>query len=65
MSGVSNGTLPLETLRKWLGERAILLPLPFGEKKPVWPDWQSTTFERTQESDYQEKLRPPLIAEAT
>jgi hypothetical protein len=33
-----------------------LLPLPFGKKGPDWSDWQSTTFERTQEPDYQAGL---------
>lgn len=46
----------IKVLYEWLGPRAVLLPIPFGKKEPVFPDWQLTTFERTQEPDYQEML---------
>jgi P4 family phage/plasmid primase-like protien len=46
----------LAQLYEWLGPRAILLPIPFGKKGPVFDGWQTTTFERTQEPDYQESL---------
>jgi hypothetical protein len=64
----TNGTL--EALYALVGPRAVLLPcglrtkVPidhriFGEKRKDGsrdPGWQNTTFERTQEPDYQEQL---------
>src|SRR5258708_17024643 len=47
----------LSRLYEWLGRGAVLLPLPLGQKRPDWPDWQSTAFERTQEPDYQDRLK--------
>ena len=44
----------LSQLYAWLGPRAILLPIPFGKKKPVLDEWQTITFERTQETDYKD-----------
>jgi Bifunctional DNA primase/polymerase, N-terminal len=46
----------LSTLYSLVGDRAVLLPLPFGEKRPANTGWQNTTFERTREADYQEQL---------
>jgi hypothetical protein len=46
----------LSALYSCLGNRAILLPIPFGEKGPKGKGWPATTFERTQEPDYQEEL---------
>jgi Bifunctional DNA primase/polymerase, N-terminal len=45
-----------DQLYSWLGPQAILLPIPFGKKGPVLDEWQTITFERTQEPDYQEEL---------
>jgi hypothetical protein len=47
------------TLYTWLGDRAVLLPLPLGKKGPEgtdWLDWQTTTFEGTQQPEYQKAL---------
>jgi hypothetical protein len=50
-------------LYAWLGPRAVILPLPFGEKGPIGLNgWQRTTFERTQEPDYQATLRAAIEA---
>lgn len=46
----------LKQLYGWLGPRAILLPIPLGKKGPIFDKWQETTFERTQEPDYQADL---------
>ena len=53
----ANGHLPISKLYEWLGPRTVLLVLPLGEKGPVHTNWQSTTFERTQEPDYQAELQ--------
>jgi bifunctional DNA primase/polymerase-like protein len=50
----------LAQLYTLLGERAVLLPLPFGEKKPLRPGWQSTTFEDTKAPDYQKELEAAI-----
>jgi Bifunctional DNA primase/polymerase, N-terminal len=47
----------LGQLYEILGARAVLLPIPFRKKGPVFEGWQSTTFERTQEPDYQAELK--------
>jgi Bifunctional DNA primase/polymerase, N-terminal len=47
----------LDTLYNLLGERTVLLPLVPGEKAPKNAAWQKTTFEDTQEPDYQKELR--------
>jgi putative DNA primase/helicase len=36
--------------------RAVLLPIPRGKKKPIFARWQHTTYEDTQRPDYQHKL---------
>jgi replicative DNA helicase len=49
----------LSTLYAWLGNKAILLPIPLGEKDPGgtgWKAWQKTTFEQTQATEYQARL---------
>lgn len=51
---LTNGVL--DTLYTLLGERTVLLPLPFKQKKPPKDGWQLTTFEATQEPDYQKEL---------
>ena len=50
----------LAKLHSMLGERAVFMPLPLGEKKLVRPNWQSITFEKTQEPGYQEELRAAI-----
>jgi hypothetical protein len=54
----TNGTL--ESLYSLVGTHAVLLPLPFGQKKPVNGEWQTTTFERTQDPDYQKELNAAI-----
>jgi uncharacterized protein (DUF927 family) len=46
----------LHHLYELVGERAVLLPLPKGKKRPTAASWQKTTFEQTQETTYQRNL---------
>jgi hypothetical protein len=50
----------LATLYNWLGESAVLLPIPLGTKKPDWTGWQTTTFEQTQTPEYHARLMAAL-----
>jgi len=50
----------LATLYNWLGESAVLLPIPLGTKEPDWTGWQTTTFEQTQTPEYQARLMAAL-----
>jgi hypothetical protein len=51
-----DATSTLACLYSLVGDHAVLLPLEFGEKKPPNNAWQTTTYERTQESDYRSEL---------
>jgi hypothetical protein len=46
----------LQHIYELVGERAVLLPLPKGRKRPTAKGWQATTFEQTQEPAYQREL---------
>lgn len=37
-----------------------MLRLPFRRKHPDWPEWQRTTFEATQQPDYQLRVHTAL-----
>jgi hypothetical protein len=50
----------LGMLYEIFGARAVLLPIPLRRKGPVFDGWQSTTFARTQEPDYQELLNAAI-----
>jgi bifunctional DNA primase/polymerase-like protein len=39
-----------------LGKRAVLLPIPYGTKAPIFKGWQQTTFEQTQSVAYRQRL---------
>jgi hypothetical protein len=39
---------------------AVLLPLPFGEKRPVVPGWQTTTYQASMEPAYQRWLKAAI-----
>jgi hypothetical protein len=56
----------IATLYSWLGQSAILLPIPLKSKNPgdtewkpgtKWLGWQETTFEKTQTQEYQSMLK--------
>jgi hypothetical protein len=42
----------LEHLYGLVGERAVLLPVPFGKKGPIFDGWQNTTREATRTPAY-------------
>ena len=53
----------LRRLYALVGERAVLIHLPLKQKSPEgtrWTNYQLTTFEMTQEPEYQEKLNEAL-----
>jgi hypothetical protein len=50
----------LERLYQLLG-RAVLLPIPLGQKGPKLKGWQTLTFEATQTTEYQEDLSACVI----
>jgi hypothetical protein len=46
-----------------LHPRAVLLPVPLGSKNPGangWTGWEQTTFEHTQEPNYQKRLEAAI-----
>jgi hypothetical protein len=51
-----NNDTALSDLYKLTGERAVLLPIRLRKKGPERGNWQQTTFEDTQQPDYQREL---------
>jgi len=48
---------PVTHLRQLLGERAVLIPIKRGEKRPTEKGWQATTIEKMSEVQHLEQLR--------
>jgi hypothetical protein len=46
----------LSQLYALVGVRIVLLPLPFGKKRPDFDDWQKTTLVQSHSSEYQARI---------
>ena len=55
-AGKTNGGRSLQELEALL-PKAVFIPIPLGEKKPVDNGWQRTTFEQSQSPQYKARLR--------
>jgi hypothetical protein len=49
----SNTASLIKHLCALVGERAVLLPVPYGKKGPILHEWQKLTFEQTQTVEFQ------------
>ena len=46
----------LASLRYLLGDRAVFLPVAFGDKKPTLAGWQKLTFAQSQTAEHRRAL---------
>lgn len=46
----------LESIYDRVGHEAVLLPIPFGEKRPIFKNWEQTTYDDTQTEAYKAAL---------
>jgi phage/plasmid-associated DNA primase len=50
----------MEHLRALLGQDTVLLPIPYGEKGPAFPGWQTVTVNQTRSVDYLAQFTKPV-----
>ncbi len=48
---------PVRDVRELVGEQAVLIPIPVGQKGPKIPDWQKITLKQSKEPEHEQQLR--------